>query len=646
MKPATLRWWVGAAATVLAPYGTLAQTPVGSAVNYQGELQQSGSPVNGPADFRFRLYTAVVAGTQVGPEVLLDGAPLTVGRFTAALDFGAAAFGADARWLEIDVRSPAGSGSFVTLSPRQRIVAAPVAQFALAGNEGPMGPTGPQGPQGAAGPQGPQGAVGPQGAPGTQGGPGPMGPAGPVGPIGPDGPQGPQGPAGVPWSVSGTSAFYTGGNVGVGTGTPAVRMHVAGGTDVSLLGGGYLVLGDPAAANVGVDQNEIMARLNGAASPLYLNHDGGDVLIGALGAGRVGIGTTSPLDRLHVAGGVMANGDVTAVNTQNPQAVAFLGFGADSGGADVARIRIGGDGAGATNGLDIQRTSNVSLMRILHGGQVGIGTTTPTYPLDVVSGDVTYAIRGSTSEGFSGVGGLNSASSGIGVYGQASALTGANYGVSGVSNSASGRGVQGWGMATGSGATPYGVYGICSTATQGFGVYAGGRLGATSTKSFRIDHPQDPTNRYLLHYSAESPEVINFYRGNVVLDGAGGAVVELPPYFASINTDPSYVLTAVGAPMPLLHVAEEISAADLLAGEQAEPGVEPPVCRFRIAGGVPGGKVSWRVEAVRNDLMLRRYGAPIEQNKTGPEQGTYQHPELYGQPAALGMNAEPMGANP
>jgi hypothetical protein len=107
---------------------------------------------------------------------------------------------------------------------------------------------------------------------------------------------------------------------------------------------------------------------------------------------------------------------------------------------------------------------------------------------------------------------------------------------------------------------------------------------------------------YLLHYATESPEVINFYSGKATLNTAGEAVVELPRYFAKINKDPRYTLTAVGMPMPMLHVAEEIDEAALNAGATAGPGVPAPLCSFRIAGGAPGAKVSWRVEAVRNDL--------------------------------------------
>lgn len=157
-----------------------------------------------------------------------------------------------------------------------------------------------------------------------------------------------------------------------------------------------------------------------------------------------------------------------------------------------------------------------------------------------------------------------------------------------------------------------------------------GRTGASGTKSFRIDHPDDPVGKYLMHYSTEGPEVMNFYSGKVTLDATGSAVVRLPSYFAKINKDPRYQLTPIGAPMPMLYLAVEIDE-DLLATAALNDNDGPaPICSFRIAGGAPGGKVSWRVEAVRNDRFLRQHGAPVEMDKPDSERGTYQQPELYG----------------
>src|SRR5204863_89367 len=82
----------------------------------------------------------------------------------------------------------------------------------------------------------------------------------------------------------------------------------------------------------------------------------------------------------------------------------------------------------------------------------------------------------------------------------------------------------------------------------------------------------------LQHYSVESPEVLNAYSGKVTLDGTGQAVVDLPYYFAKINKDPRYTLTAVGAPMPNLHIADEIDEYALNIGASAEPSQAVPPC--------------------------------------------------------------------
>lgn len=100
---------------------------VSSFFSYQGYLTQGGVAVNGSCDFEFRLYNALTAGTQVGPTQPANGQAISAGRFTVLLNFGPNAVDGQARWLQIAVRCPSGSGAFTTLSPRQVLTAAPYA---------------------------------------------------------------------------------------------------------------------------------------------------------------------------------------------------------------------------------------------------------------------------------------------------------------------------------------------------------------------------------------------------------------------------------------------------------------------------------------------------------------------------------------
>ena len=102
--------------------------------------------------------------------------------------------------------------------------------------------------------------------------------------------------------------------------------------------------------------------------------------------------------------------------------------------------------------------------------------------------------------------------------------------------------------------------------------------------SFRIDHPLDPANKYLVHSFVESPDMMNVYNGNVVLDADGGAWVEMPDWFEALNRDFRYQLTPIGGAAPGLHVASKVAGG-----------------RFSIGGGEPGLEVSWQVTGIRQD---------------------------------------------
>jgi hypothetical protein len=144
-------------------------------------------------------------------------------------------------------------------------------------------------------------------------------------------------------------------------------------------------------------------------------------------------------------------------------------------------------------------------------------------------------------------------------------------------------------------------------------------LDVGGNKNFKIDHPLDPENKYLVHAAIESSEVLNLYTGNIILGQDGGAVVTLPNWFAALNRDFRYQLTAIGAPGQGLYIAEEINKN-----------------QFRIAGGAPGVKVSWLVTGVRSDARSLLHPFKVEQDKPERERGTYLAPEAFGQPEERG----------
>ena len=100
---------------------------VGPSFTYQGYLEQGGVAVTGSCDFEFRLYSVATGGTQIGTTQAIARQALDRGRFTVALNFGASAMNGQARWLQIAVRCPTGSGAFTTLTPRQALTASPYA---------------------------------------------------------------------------------------------------------------------------------------------------------------------------------------------------------------------------------------------------------------------------------------------------------------------------------------------------------------------------------------------------------------------------------------------------------------------------------------------------------------------------------------
>ena len=130
--------------------------------------------------------------------------------------------------------------------------------------------------------------------------------------------------------------------------------------------------------------------------------------------------------------------------------------------------------------------------------------------------------------------------------------------------------------------------------------------------TFKIDHPTDPENKYLVHSFVESPEMMNVYSGNITTDANGFATVKLPDYFEAANKDFRYQLTCIGTFAQAI-VKEEISNNT-----------------FIVQTNEANVKVSWQVTAVRNDKYAEQNRIEPEQIKNEREKGKYLHPEVYG----------------
>ena len=217
-----------------------------------------------------------------------------------------------------------------------------------------------------------------------------------------------------------------------------------------------------------------------------------------------------------------------------------------------------------------------------------------------------------------------------GVYGNAGgqyAVVGVSAGNFGVVGNA--QNVAVWGNAV----TDRGVYGYAGgqyggyfVAASGNALYCGGNMIIPTThniyrdtgalKAFTIDHPLDPECKVLRHFSYEGPEAGVVYRGRGVLDGDGGATVELPSYFDALSRKPHILLTPVGRHE--VFVEQEVSGNTF------------------TVGGDAGTKFFWQVTAERDDAKARleRVARPVEdvKGRAGlPARGQYISPECFEQ---------------
>jgi hypothetical protein len=236
---------IAAAGALCWSQATVLAGTVGTAFMYQGQLKEDGAPANGDYDFLFKLFDAEGGPAQVGDEVTVDNWPVSNGLFSVQLDFGGDIFTGDELWLEVAARPGASEDPHTVLTPRQPLTAAPYALYALGGAGGSDGF----------------------------------------------------------WAASGDNIYNTNANaVGIGTNDPRMRLHVAG----SYYGKGSLQLyayqGEGESGTASLSTRDF-SETSSIDLQFKTQHAGSRRTVMTLASGgAVGIGTTEPQMRLHVAG--------------------------------------------------------------------------------------------------------------------------------------------------------------------------------------------------------------------------------------------------------------------------------------------------------------------------------------------------------
>ena len=135
--------------------------------------------------------------------------------------------------------------------------------------------------------------------------------------------------------------------------------------------------------------------------------------------------------------------------------------------------------------------------------------------------------------------------------------------------------------------------------TVGSDITIGGMMSAAA-KAFKIDHPLDPENKFLIHNSIESNERINIYSGNITTDSEGYATVTLPDYMSALNKEFKYQLTIVDKSFAQAIIWEPMNSV---------------TNSFVIKTNTPDIQVSWQITGTRQDKWALENPMEVEVEK-------------------------------
>jgi hypothetical protein len=424
-----------------APAG--ADAPAGSSFTYQGQLKNADGPVTASCDFQFSLWDALTGGAQAGTTLAQINVTVSEGLFTAQLDFGANAFNGSARWLEIAVRCPAGSGIYNTLTPRQPLTPAPYALYSLSSaNADTL--DGQHASAFASTTHNHWGQV---------------------------------------WYGSGTGLTLSG-DIGLNAGGTdyGVEGYASSTTGRGIFGSASATTGFTFGIYGGANSTSGTGVFGIAGASSGITNGVYGFTQSSSGTGVLGVANATTGSTYGVSGMVYATNGIgvygwayaSTGNTNGVYGVAYSTGGRGVNGYSPATT-------GATYGVYGQADSTNGT-GVYGGAYASNGVTTGVFGVsDSTDGRGVYGVANATTGLTYGVKGSAYSTSGSGVLGSAPATTGSTYGVQGWSSSASGTGV--FGVANATTGWTIGVFGT-SASTSGTGVY--GRATTASGTTYGV----------------------------------------------------------------------------------------------------------------------------------------------------------------